>query len=280
MAPPHQDIGAILVGRAACPSPLHPLCRPATPASSDDGSGSDAELSTRFELPAEALDGGEELVRMLARCESDVFDALPALTWAAEADEGSVAALATPGRSAAATSASEGRSAQPGRGAAHGGASAEAQSATPAAKPLFKPPFSHRNGGPCDHCCVKGARARTCWRERGLGCGCGGMSGGGGAPLPRRQRACADLLRACPPPSPIPASSPRAESPQWRRGPAHKPVLCNACGTRYRRTNQLGPVAARPGAAARKRPPPAAVERPAKEARADDAAPAVEAGSD
>jgi len=32
-----------------------------------------------------------------------------------------------------------------------------------------------------------------------------------------------------------------SESPQWRRGPNHKPVLCNACGTRYRRTNQLGP---------------------------------------
>lgn len=30
-------------------------------------------------------------------------------------------------------------------------------------------------------------------------------------------------------------------SPQWRRGPPAKPVLCNACGTRYRRTNQLGP---------------------------------------
>eukprot|EP01025_Chloroclados_australasicus_P023711 TRINITY_DN2397_c0_g1_i5.p1 TRINITY_DN2397_c0_g1~~TRINITY_DN2397_c0_g1_i5.p1 ORF type:complete len:454 (+),score=62.90 TRINITY_DN2397_c0_g1_i5:265-1626(+) len=30
------------------------------------------------------------------------------------------------------------------------------------------------------------------------------------------------------------------ESPQWRRGPVTKPVLCNACGTRYRRTNQLG----------------------------------------
>mmetsp|Transcript_21263 Transcript_21263/g.68852 ORF Transcript_21263/g.68852 Transcript_21263/m.68852 type:complete len:255 (+) Transcript_21263:249-1013(+) len=29
------------------------------------------------------------------------------------------------------------------------------------------------------------------------------------------------------------------ESPQWRRGPASKPMLCNACGTRYRRTNQL-----------------------------------------
>ncbi|OUS43703.1 GATA-4/5/6 transcription factor [Ostreococcus tauri] len=31
------------------------------------------------------------------------------------------------------------------------------------------------------------------------------------------------------------------ESPQWRRGPAAKPMLCNACGTRYRRTNNLGP---------------------------------------
>jgi hypothetical protein len=31
-----------------------------------------------------------------------------------------------------------------------------------------------------------------------------------------------------------------AESPQWRRGPCAKPILCNACGTRYRRTNQLG----------------------------------------
>ena len=30
-----------------------------------------------------------------------------------------------------------------------------------------------------------------------------------------------------------------AESPQWRKGPASKPVLCNACGTRYRRTSQL-----------------------------------------
>eukprot|EP00192_Tetraselmis_astigmatica_P019016 CAMPEP_0117672156 /NCGR_PEP_ID=MMETSP0804-20121206/13744_1 /TAXON_ID=1074897 /ORGANISM="Tetraselmis astigmatica, Strain CCMP880" /LENGTH=255 /DNA_ID=CAMNT_0005480719 /DNA_START=146 /DNA_END=913 /DNA_ORIENTATION=- len=30
------------------------------------------------------------------------------------------------------------------------------------------------------------------------------------------------------------------ESPQWRRGPVEKPVLCNACGTRYRRTNHLG----------------------------------------
>lgn len=30
------------------------------------------------------------------------------------------------------------------------------------------------------------------------------------------------------------------ESPQWRRGPPQKPQLCNACGTRFRRTNNLG----------------------------------------
>ncbi|KXZ42539.1 hypothetical protein GPECTOR_137g646 [Gonium pectorale] len=34
------------------------------------------------------------------------------------------------------------------------------------------------------------------------------------------------------------------ESPQWRRGPPAKPMLCNACGTRYRRTNQLNPASA------------------------------------
>ncbi|KAI8464161.1 MAG: hypothetical protein J3K34DRAFT_123654 [Monoraphidium minutum] len=39
------------------------------------------------------------------------------------------------------------------------------------------------------------------------------------------------------------------ESPQWRKGPPHKSVLCNACGTRWRRTHQLGPA----GAAAAKR---------------------------
>mmetsp|Transcript_13321 Transcript_13321/g.33260 ORF Transcript_13321/g.33260 Transcript_13321/m.33260 type:complete len:174 (+) Transcript_13321:265-786(+) len=29
------------------------------------------------------------------------------------------------------------------------------------------------------------------------------------------------------------------ESPQWRRGPPSKPCLCNACGTRYRRSHAL-----------------------------------------
>ena len=33
------------------------------------------------------------------------------------------------------------------------------------------------------------------------------------------------------------------DSPQWRRGPASKPCLCNACGTRFRRTNFLAPLA-------------------------------------
>lgn len=42
------------------------------------------------------------------------------------------------------------------------------------------------------------------------------------------------------------------ESPQWRRGPPSKPVLCNACGTRYRRTGQLGPPG--PAASVRKAP--------------------------
>jgi len=37
------------------------------------------------------------------------------------------------------------------------------------------------------------------------------------------------------------------DSPQWRRGPASKPMLCNACGTRYRRTNNLGAAPSRSG---------------------------------
>lgn len=29
-------------------------------------------------------------------------------------------------------------------------------------------------------------------------------------------------------------------SPQWRKGPRNKPVLCNACGIRYLRNRHLG----------------------------------------
>ncbi|PNW83459.1 hypothetical protein CHLRE_05g242600v5 [Chlamydomonas reinhardtii] len=63
------------------------------------------------------------------------------------------------------------------------------------------------------------------------------------------------LLQAVPAPAPAPRAFHHktggpcdhcgaTESPQWRRGPPAKPMLCNACGTRYRRTNQLGPVGA------------------------------------
>jgi hypothetical protein len=66
----------------------------------------------------------------------------------------------------------------------------------------------------------------------------------------------------------------QTDSPQWRRGPASKPMLCNACGTRYRRTNNLGPSTpmGRVNAAAvpsKKRSPPASPSslNPAKKPR-------------
>jgi len=38
----------------------------------------------------------------------------------------------------------------------------------------------------------------------------------------------------------------KTSSPQWRRGPAAHPVLCNACGLRYGRTGSLDTTPARP----------------------------------
>jgi hypothetical protein len=70
-----------------------------------------------------------------------------------------------------------------------------------------------------------------------------GLPGGGGAQEQAQQQRRA--------PAPKPAAEKRTgpcthcgveESPQWRKGPPGKPVLCNACGTRYRRTHQLGPA--------------------------------------
>ena len=37
------------------------------------------------------------------------------------------------------------------------------------------------------------------------------------------------------------------ESPQWRKGPKCKPILCNACGTRFLRTRSLGRQSIRNG---------------------------------
>jgi hypothetical protein len=46
------------------------------------------------------------------------------------------------------------------------------------------------------------------------------------------------------------------ESPQWRRGTHEKPLVCNACGTRFRRLGNFGP--ATPGGAGPKKRPPSA----------------------
>ena len=84
----------------------------------------------------------------------------------------------------------------------------------------------------------------------------------------------ADDIPSSSPPSP---RNPRnADSPQWRRGPASKPMLCNACGTRYRRTNTLGPSTPvhRAGAVVvpKKRSPPESPSglNPAKKRCADE----------
>jgi hypothetical protein len=42
------------------------------------------------------------------------------------------------------------------------------------------------------------------------------------------------VLAAAPHLESVLAPVPCRESPQWRRGPPHKAILCNACGTRYR----------------------------------------------
>jgi hypothetical protein len=52
------------------------------------------------------------------------------------------------------------------------------------------------------------------------------------------------------------------DSPQWRRGPASKPMLCNACGTRYRRTNHLGNAPSRTTSPEKKNTPVAGIISP------------------
>ncbi|KAK9795204.1 hypothetical protein WJX73_008659 [Symbiochloris irregularis] len=42
-----------------------------------------------------------------------------------------------------------------------------------------------------------------------------------------------------------------AESPQWRKGPKCKPILCNACGTRFLRTRSLGKSTGKNGSSKR-----------------------------
>lgn len=63
-------------------------------------------------------------------------------------------------------------------------------------------------GGPCDHC----GRSQSCWWvNRG---------------------ACGDAVRGALPRTPhtVPSALPPRS---WRRGPPSKPILCNACGSRW-----------------------------------------------
>jgi hypothetical protein len=90
----------------------------------------------------------------------------------------------------------------------------------------------------------------------------GGVTGGAAAGGGGKRRASGEggpRARARPRPRPPAAPSAAAgpagerrngpcmhcgadESPQWRKGPANKATLCNACGTRWRRTNALPPA--------------------------------------
>ena len=127
--------------------------------------------------------------------------------------------------------------------------------------PVRRPTLAPRPGGPCDHCGCRGECGFVCGAGPALAgsqtaltvCGGGGGDGeahaaGGGAvaalelkgSAPRRARTGGFARRA----NPLCFPHPTSESPQWRRGPASKPVLCNACGTRYRRTNSLTPATA------------------------------------
>jgi hypothetical protein len=49
-----------------------------------------------------------------------------------------------------------------------------------------------------------------------------------------------------------------SQSPQWRKGPKGKPILCNACGIRFLRTRSLGKVRGARRRAAQPPAPPAA----------------------
>ena len=154
-------------------------------------------------------------------------------------------------------------------------------------------------GGPCDHCGAAGtfrdarlslfssaaprasvvSRSRDA-RERARGSGRDLPRAS--APTPIRASACfssvsrtlADDIPSAS--SRVPRNPRNADSPQWRRGPASKPMLCNACGTRYRRTNTLGPSTPvhRAGAVVvpKKRSPPESPSglNPAKKRCADE----------
>lgn len=88
-------------------------------------------------------DDSVELAQLLARCEHDVFQCLPAFRWEESDVEGIGASLEPEAHDAAAVA----------------GALAGCESSgilSQGSTKVARPPFSHRNGGPCDHCGVKG----------------------------------------------------------------------------------------------------------------------------
>ena len=138
---------------------------------------------------------------------------------------------------------------------------------------VFRCVPASKQGGPCDHCATTGAwragevqgddspagtptrrangepprrRPATAVGRHGTRAGVGQVQAGGSAEgAAGRHSICDGCAHECKgPDSAFPPHlhlrcPPRTESPQWRRGPAVKPVLCNACGTRFRRTGQL-----------------------------------------
>ena len=136
-------------------------------------------------------------------------------------------------------------------------------------------------GGPCDHCSTLGAPLSVGERQKHLACAAlqtASLRSSRRAQSLRHSHSCcagpparlahSSGAQASRQNGPGPALTPSylrlaprlAESPQWRRGPAAKPVLCNACGTRYRRTGVLL-------ASSLPSPFPCASPRPAKKPR-------------
>lgn len=182
------------------------------------------------------------------------------------------------------------------------GASANDEALLEDVEPEHKPHPQHhaayvKPGGPCDHCGAAGTFRDVCLSL--FSCGTVGRvlsretrregARGGGRDVPRAPetrpiRASTRLSSATATfaddipssSSPSPRNPRNADSPQWRRGPASKPMLCNACGTRYRRTNTLGPSTPvhRAGAVVvpKKRSPPESPSglNPAKKRCADE----------
>lgn len=130
-------------------------CRPETPAQGApslrnvDASGSDSSTTGVQGDRLMNMDDSTELELLLARCEPDVFQCLPPFRFEESEDEGVNAAI-SPIFDIASDLDLESDDSRTTHQASF------SQMAQSNGKPAVRPPFSHRNGGPCDHCGVKG----------------------------------------------------------------------------------------------------------------------------